>query len=485
MNPREQQLIHLSRRELFQQVGTGIGAIALSSLLNEDLPAAPSVKIASHGSTPESATPTHFTPRAKNVIFLHMVGAPSQLDLYDYKPVLQQHDGKLVPDNLWEGLRLAFIRKQPSLLGTRFKFKKHGSSGVEFSEMLPNLGSVADEITVIKSLHTEHFNHAPAQLFFQTGFGRFGRPTLGSWVNYGLGSANRNLPGFVVLITGSIAGAGNSLWGNGFLPSVHQGIEFRSSGDPVLFLSNPKGITGQDRRRIVDSIKHLNSAQLADVGDPEIATRISQYEMAYRMQTAVPELMDTSKEPKHIHEQYGTSAGKASFANNCLLARRLVERGVRFVQLFDSGWDHHGNVFGSIKNKAKQVDQPIAALIRDLKQRGLLDDTLVVWGAEFGRTPMVQGQSNNGTPAKKPGRDHHKDAYSVWMAGGGVKAGFTYGKTDDLGFHAVEDRMHVNDFHATILHLLGMDHKQLTFKFQGRNFRLTDVGGNVATKVLA
>ncbi len=478
MDPLEQQLIDVSRREMFQRVGTGLGAIALSSLLSEESPAAQSADS-------ESATPTHFNPRAKNVIFLHMVGAPSQLDLYDYKPVLQQNDGKLVPDKLWEGLRLAFIRKQPSLLGTRFKFKKHGDSGVEFSEMLPNLGGVADEITVIKSLHTEHFNHAPAQLFFQTGFGRFGRPTLGSWVNYGLGSANRNLPGFVVLITGSIAGAGNSLWGNGFLPSVHQGIEFRSSGDPVLFLSNPKGISGEDRRRIVDSIKHLNGAQLADVGDPEIATRISQYEMAYRMQSAVPELMDTSQEPKHIHEIYGTSPGKASFANNCLLARRLVERGVRFVQLFDSGWDHHGNVFNSLKNKCKQVDQPIAALIRDLKQRGLLDETLVVWGAEFGRTPMVQGQSNAGTPAKNPGRDHHKDAYSVWMAGGGVKRGFTYGKTDDLGFHAVEDRMHVNDFHATILHLLGMDHEQLTFKFQGRNFRLTDVAGEVAPKVLA
>lgn len=482
MDPRQEQFINLSRRDLFQHVGTGIGAVALSTILNDDLPAVPD---RTADGNRMATRPTHFAPRAKNVIFLHMVGAPSTLDLFDYKPVLQQHDGQLCPDHLWEGLRLAFIRKQPSLLGTRYKFSKHGQSGVEMSELLPHLAKVADELTVVKSMHTEHFNHAPAQLFFQTGFGRFGRPTLGSWVSYGLGSENKNLPGFVVLITGSIAGAGNSLWGSGFLPSVYQGIEFRSTGDPVLFLSNPKGVTQPDRRRIVDSINRLNGIQLADMGDPEIAARISQYEMAYRMQSAVPELMDISKEPKHIHEMYGTVPGKASFANNCLLARRLVERGVRFVQLFDSSWDHHSNVFGSLKNKCKQVDRPMWALIHDLKQRGLLDETLVVWGAEFGRTPMLQGRSNNDQPNKNPGRDHHKDAYSVWMAGGGVKRGFTYGRTDELGFHAVEDRMHANDFHATILHLLGIDHEQLTFKFQGRNFRLTDVAGTVAHKLLA
>lgn len=481
MDPRAEHLLKLSRREMFQRVGTGVGAIALASLLHEDTQAAPRKR----RTDPMIPRPTDFAPRAKNVIFLHMVGAPSQLDLYDYKPVLQEHNGKLVPDHLWEGLRLAFIRKQPALLGTKFKFKKRGESGIELSEALPWLSTVADELTVIKSLHTEHFNHAPAQMFFQTGFGRFGRPTFGSWVNYGLGSENRNLPGFVVLITGQVAGAGNSLWGNGFLPSVYQGIEFRSSGDPVLFLSNPKGINPNDRQRIVKAITQIDGAQLADVGDPEIATRIAQYEMAFRMQTAVPELMDTSKEPKHIQEMYGTEPGKASFANNCLLARRLVERGVRFVQLFDSGWDHHGGVFSRIEQKTKQVDQPIAALIRDLKQRGLLNDTLVVWGAEFGRTPMLQGNSNSGTPNKNAGRDHHKDAYTVWMAGGGAKRGLTYGKTDELGFHAVEDRMHVNDFHATLLHLLGLDHENLTFKFQGRDFRLTDVAGKVADKILA
>jgi len=298
-------------------------------------------------------------------------------------------------------------------------------------------------------------------------------------VNYGLGSENSNLPGFVVLITGNVAGAGNSLWGSGFLPSVYQGVEFRSSGDPVLFLSNPKGMTGADRKRIIESVNHLNKVQLADVGDPEIATRINQYEMAYRMQSAVPELMDISNEPKHIHEQYGTRPGKASFANNCLLARRLVERGVRFVQLFDQGWDHHGSLVKGLKNKCRQVDQPIAALIKDLKQRGLLDDTLVVWGAEFGRTPMVQGDR------KAPGRDHHKDAYTVWMAGGGVKRGFAYGKTDDIGFHVAENPMHVNDFHATLLHLLGMDHERLTFKFQGLDMRVTGVAGNVVPEIIA
>lgn len=464
------QLNTLSRRELFQRAGAGIGSVALSALLNDQLMA--------------SNSQTHFPAKAKNVIFIHMVGAPSHLDLYDYKPELQKLTGELVPDDLWEGLRLAFIREQPKLLGTQFKFRKHGESGVELSEVMPHLASVADELCVIKSLHTEHFNHAPAQLFFQTGFPRFGRPSLGSWVNYGLGSENENLPGFVVLITGNVAGAGNSLWGSGFLPSERQGIEFRTAGDPVLFLSDPPGIRSADRKRIIDKINSLNQVQLANVGDPEIATRITQYELAYRMQSAVPELMDIKDESTATHEMYGTQPGKTSFANNCLLARRLVERGVRFVQLYDQGWDHHGSVFPNMQKKCKQVDQPIGALITDLKQRGLLDETLVVWGAEFGRTPMLQGKTNSGI-TKTVGRDHHKDAYSVWMAGGGVKAGMTYGKTDDIGFHVVENPMHVNDFHATILHLLGMNHEKLTFKFQGRDFRLTDVAGKVAHDVIA
>lgn len=459
----------LSRRELFQHAGAGMGSVALASLMNEEL----------FASTEAKSVPA----KAKNVIFLHMVGAPSHLDLYDYKPELQRLTGELVPDDLWKGLRLAFIREQPKLLGTKFHFEKQGESGTEISELMPHLSSVADELCMIKSLHTEHFNHAPAQLFFQTGFARFGRPSLGSWVNYGLGSENSNLPGFVVLITGSVAGGGNSLWGSGFLPSEYQGIEFRTAGDPVLFLSNPSGIQAADRKRIIDKINQLNQVQLADVGDPEIATRINQYEMAFRMQTSVPELMDIGSESKQTHEMYGTQPGKTSFANNCLLARRLVERGVRFVQLYDQGWDHHGSVFSNMEKKCKQVDQPIAALISDLKQRGLLDETLVVWGAEFGRTPMLQGKSNAGIP-DNVGRDHHKDAYTVWMAGGGAKAGMTYGKTDEIGFHVAENPMHVNDFHATLLHLLGLDHEKLTFKYQGRDFRLTDVAGRVVREVV-
>lgn len=453
----------------------GLGSIALGSLLSRELPAAE----ATHRSA------SHVAPRARSVIFLHMVGAPSHLDLFDYKPELQRLDGQLVPDHLWNGLRLAFIRKQPRLLGTPMRFRQHGQSGLEISELMPHLATVADELCMIKSLHTDQFNHAPAQLFFQTGFGQFGRPSLGSWVNYGLGSENQNLPGYVVLITGNVAGAGNSLWGNGFLPSTYQGIEFRSSGDPVLFLSNPQGIDQTGRRSIIDNINRLNQIQLADAGDPEIATRINQYEMAYRMQSAVPELMDLSSESQTTHEMYGTQPGRSSFANNCLLARRMVERGVRFVQLFDESWDHHGSVFPSLRKKCGEVDKPIAALILDLKQRGMLDDTLVVWGAEFGRTPMLQGAENTGRSNDKVGRDHHKDAFTIWMAGGGVKRGFTYGKTDNIGFHVTENPMHVNDFHATLLHLLGIDHEQLTFKFQGRKYRLTDVAGKVASDILA
>ncbi len=482
----------LTRRALLARGGTsGVGALALGSLLAGDArgetrdpkKSAGPLKRPRLGGTdvnPLAERRPHFAPRAKNVIFIHMVGAPSHLDLYDHKPELIKYDGKPCPDEHIKGKRFAFIRGHPKLLGTKYKFKKYADGGVELSELLPHLATVADEMCVLKGLHSDQINHGPAQLFFHTGFGVFGRPTLGSWLSYGLGTSNRNLPSFVVLITGSIAGAGNSLWGSGFLPTIHQGIEFRSSGDPVLFLSNPKGIDGDARRRIVDSINTLNRAQLADVGDPEIATRISQYEMAYRMQTSVPELMDIKAEPKHVLDAYGANpaAKGESFANNCLLARRLVERGVRYVQLFDQGWDHHGGVFDALPRKTKQVDQPIAALIRDLKTRGLLDDTLVVWGAEFGRTPLLQSDRS------KPGRDHHKEAFSIWMAGGGVRGGYTFGQTDPLGYSVAENSMHVNDFHATLLHLMGMDHERLTFKFQGRPFRLTDVGGNVAFEVM-
>lgn len=458
----------IARRALLQHAGLGLGSIALGSLLHRDLSAAPAL------------VQPHHAARAKHVIFLHMVGAPSQLDLFDDKPVLKKYHGEKLPDELWKGLRLAFIREQPKLLGSRFQFRKHGKSGTELSELLPHLGQVIDDVAIVKSMHTEQFNHAPAQLFLQTGFERFGRPCLGSWASYGLGTENDSLPSFVVLNTGSIAGAGNSLWGSGFLPTMHQGVEFRTQGDPVLFLSNPLGIDTTRRKSIVDSVNRMNQIQLADVGDPEIATRISQYELAYRMQAAVPELMELGQESADTLNMYGAEPGKKSFANNCLLARRLVERGVRFVQLYDQGWDHHGNVSASLRNKCQQVDQPAAALLADLKSRGLLDETLVVFAAEFGRTPMMQGNDD-----KKAGRDHHKEAFTIWLAGGGIRGGITHGVTDDLGFHIARDGVHVNDLHATILYLLGIEHKDLTYKYQGRQFRLTDVGGNVVSPLLA
>ena len=469
MNPLHNHYLTETRREFLKHTGAGIGAMALGSVLN--------------GADTAAQRPHHL-PRAKHVIYIHLVGAASQLDLFDYKPELVKRNGQKCPDHMFKGKQLAFIREHPVLLGTRFKFQKHGQAGLELSEHLPKLGGVADELCLVKSIRTEHFNHAPAQLFMHSGFGRFGRPGIGSWVSYGLGTENRNLPSYVVMITGSVAGAGNSLWGSGFLPTVHQGIEFRNNGDPVLFLSNPKGIGGTDRREIVDGINFLNRQALADVGDPEIATRISQYELAFRMQTSVPELMDTSTESKATHALYGTQPGKASFANNCLLARRLVERGVRFVQLFDQGWDHHSGVFNSIPRKGKQLDQPVAALIRDLKQRGLLDDTLIVMGAEFGRTPMLQGRSNGGN-AGNVGRDHHKEGFTMVLAGGGVKGGTSFGATDELGYEAADNPVHMHDVNATILHLLGIDHEQLTYRYQGRDFRLTDVDGHLMRQILA
>ena len=471
-------LAALTRRTLLQSAGMGIGSAALSWLLRDE------ARAEAAPADPLAPRRPHFPARAKSVIFLHMVGAPSQLELFDYKPLLQKHSGQPCPQELIEGKRFAFLRGHPSLLGTRLKFKKHGQSGLELSEALPHLAGVADELALIKTVHTEQINHGPAQLMFHTGFGRFGRPSIGSWATYGLGSENRDLPAYVVMLTGKLAGAGSALWGNGFLPSVHQGIEFRTQGDAVLFLSNPPGVNEADRRRMLDGIATLNRQQLADVGDPEIATRIAQYEMAFRMQASVPDLMDLSRESAATLEQYGAKPGQQSFANTCLLARRLVERGVRFVQLFNADWDHHGNVFERLPEKCREVDRPIAALIADLKQRGMLGETLVVWGAEFGRTPMLQGTTEDGEPAN-PGRDHHTAAYTCWMAGGGVKGGTSIGRTDDLGYTAAEDPVHVNDFHATLLHLLGLDHERLTYKFQGRKYRLTDVAGKVVEKVLA
>ncbi|MDA8823191.1 DUF1501 domain-containing protein [Opitutales bacterium] len=475
-HPVDQYLRTLTRRQLFQRVGMGVGGFALANLLKKDLSAVPQNPF------------SHFAPKAKNVIYFHLVGAPSHLDLFDYKPELQKRNGELCPKEMFEGKQLAFIRSRPTLLGTskesKFEFKKCGKSGIRISNLLPHLQTVADDMCFICTLHTEQFNHAPAQMYMQTGFERFGRPSLGAWTNYGIGSPNEDLPGFVVMVTGQYPGAGNSVFGSGFLPSVYQGIEFRGKGDPVLFLSNPKGVDATARRKVISAVNQLNEMQLDGVGDPEIATRISQYEMAYRMQTSVPELKDISKEPQTTLDDYGAKVGGSGFANNCLLARRMVERGVRFVQLFDQGWDHHNGVFGALPNKCKQVDQPIAALIKDLKERGLLDETLVVWSAEFGRTPMAQGTNGSGEKTKA-GRDHHKEAFTVWMAGGGTKPGHVHGRTDDLGYGIADSPVHVHDFNATLLHLLGMDHERLTYRFQGRKFRLTDVHGHVVKDVLA
>ena len=466
-----------NRRRFLSRSGMGLGAAVIGNLAASQV-AADAPALSKMDQLP------HFLPKAKRVIFLFMAGAPSQLDLFDYKPELVKRNGEKCPDHMFKGKQLAFIREHPTLLGTRFKYHQHGQGGLELSEHLPLMGAVADELAVVKTVRTEQFNHAPARLFLHTGFERFGRPGIGSWVSYGLGTENRDLPSYVVLITGSVAGAGNSLWGSGFLPTLHQGVEFRSKGDPVLFLSNPKGIKPSSRRDIVDGINFLNKTALADVGDPEIATRIAQYELAYRMQSSVPELMEINSESSATLETYGAKPGATSLANNCLLARRLVEKGVRFVQLFDQGWDHHSGLFGSIPNKARQLDKPVAALIADLRSRGLLDETLIVIGAEFGRTPMLQGLSNN-RAVNNVGRDHHKEAYSMVFAGGGIRGGVSYGATDELGYAAVENPVHIHDINATILHQLGLDHERLTFKYQGRQFRLTDVHGEIVHGILS
>ena len=475
--PSDPQLI--ARREFLRNSGFGIGSIALASLLADDGVRAGETPPTA-AADPLAARRPHFAARAKHIIYLHMVGAPSHLDLLDHKPVLARHDGQPCPPELVAGERFAFLPKTGlKLLGPRFQFSRHGESGLEISELLPHLGEVADDIAIVKSLHTEEFNHGPAQVFMMTGFGRQGRPSLGAWLTYGLGSASRDLPAFVVLVTGLTGGGGTSLWGSGFLPTVYQGVQFRTKGEPVLFVTNPDGIDNAARGRMIDDIRRLNQLQLDDLGDPEIATRIASYELAYRMQSSVPELMNTRGEPKHILDLYGADPDQPSFANNCLLARRLVERGVRVAQLYDEGWDHHGGIEKALPRKCLEVDRPIAALVKDLKQRGLLDETLVVFGGEFGRTPMLQGDRPQGA-----GRDHHKDAFAIWLAGGGIRGGTTVGRTDDLGYNIVEDKLHVNDLHATLLHLMGLDHTRLTYRVQGRQFRLTDVGGRVAEKLL-
>jgi hypothetical protein len=416
--------------------------------------------------------------KAKNIIYLFMAGGPSHLELFDPKPRLAEFDGTLPPPELLKGYRAAFINPNSKLLGPKFEFKKYGDSGADVSELLPYTAKVVDDIAIVKSMTTDAFNHAPAQILMNTGSQQFGRPSMGAWVTYGLGSESRDLPAFVVFSSGSKGpSGGNSNWGSGFLPTVYQGVQFRTGGDPVLYLSNPRGVDNNLQRDSLDSIRRLNEMRLEEVGDPEINTRINSFEMAFRMQASAPELMDISKEPQSIIDLYGAEPGKPSFANNCILARRLVERGVRCVQLFHEAWDQHGSLVWDLKKNCLNTDQAAAALVTDLKQRGLLDETLVIWGGEFGRTPMVQGGSD--------GRDHHPNAFTMWMAGGGIKPGMVMGATDELGFNVVEDKVHVHDLHATILHLLGFDHTELTYRYQGRDFRLTDVHGELVTKLLA
>ncbi|HEY2840727.1 MAG TPA: DUF1501 domain-containing protein [Pirellulales bacterium] len=459
--------------------------MALAQLLGplgaEQASAADDAEPASGGAgidDPLAVRASHFPAKAKRVIFLFMAGAPSHLELFDYKPQLAKFDGTLPPPELLKGYRAAFINPNSKLLGPKFKFAKHGQSGAELSELLPHLAGIADDVTIVKSLVTDAFNHAPAQIMMNTGSQQFGRPSLGAWSLYGLGSESQNLPGFVVFNSGKKGpSGGNSNWGCGFLPTVFQGVPFRGSGDPVLYLSNPAGVDDKLQRDSLDAISQMNRLRLDAVGDPEISTRINSFEMAYRMQSSAPELMDLSGESAETLAIYGAVAGKPSFANNCLLARRLVERGVRFVQLFHEAWDQHGNLKNDLKKNCEDTDRASAALVMDLKQRGLLDDTIVIWGGEFGRTPMMQGGTD--------GRDHHPNAFTMWMAGGGFKPGVTVGTTDELGFNAADDPVHIHDLHATLLHLLGFDHTRLTYRFQGRNFRLTDVHGNVVQKLLA
>ncbi len=463
----------ITRRWFFEQCGVGLGAIALGALFLENGWAANAAL------NPLAPRQPHFTAKAKRVIYLFMAGAPSHLELFDYKPALEKWNGKPPPEELVKGYRAAFINPNAALLGPKFKFAKHGQSGAELSEVLPRLAEVVDDIAIVKSMHTDAFNHAPGQILMSTGTQQFGRPSVGAWTTYGLGSESQDLPAFVVFSTGAKGpSGGSSNWGAGFLPSVYQGVLFRSVGDPVLYLSNPKGVDQQIQRDSLDTIKRLNQKHLDVVGDPEIATRINSFEMAYRMQSSAPELMDLSKEPKHILEMYGAEPGKSSFANTCLLARRLVERGVRFVQIFHEAWDQHGNLTKDLKKNCQDTDRPCAALVRDLKERGMLDDTLVIWGGEFGRTPMVQGGGDDG-------RDHHPNCFTMWLAGGGVKRGITIGESDEFGFNATTDKVHVHDLHATILHMLGFDHTKLTYRFQGRDFRLTDVEGEIVEKLLA
>ena len=478
---------HATRRHFLKGTGTGVGALALASLMG-DAGTSFAGNSESEIENPLLPKKPHFPGTAKRVIFLHMAGSPPNLDLFDYKPKLIEMNDKECPDEFLKGKRFAFTTGTPKLLGTPQKFRQHGKSGTWVSDALPHLAKVADDLTFVHSMNTDQFNHAPAQMLLYTGFPRMGRPAMGAWATYGLGSESQNLPGFVVLISGGVnPSAGKSVWGSGFLPSVYQGVQCRSKGDPVLFLSNPKGMDKSLRRQTLNALGDLNRQHADDFGGGETLTRIAQYELAYRMQTAAPEAMDIGNETKKTLEDYGAVPGDASFANNCLLARRLVEKGVRFVQLFDWGWDFHGTrpdsgIGDGLVRKCKKMDRPVAALISDLKQRGLLDETLVVWGGEFGRTPFREGRT---AKSKVLGRDHYPDCYTMFMAGGGMKPGLSYGKTDELGFGVVEDKVHVHDLQATIMHALGFDHEKLTYRYQGRDFRITDIHGKVVKELLS
>jgi len=457
---------HVTRRHFFRDCGVGLGSVALASMLGNGPTRAQAAV------NPMAPRRPHHRPRAKSVIYLFMAGGPSQLELFDYKPKLAEYDGKAPPDQFMEGKRFAFLKNNVKMLRPYRPFARYGQSGMTLSDLLPHHRDIVDDVCFIKSMQTDVFNHGPAKLFTNTGAPQPGRPSMGSWVTYGLGSEPSSLPGFVVLQSGPRGPrAGSSLWSSGFLPTTYQGVPFRGTGDPILDLTSPKGIDRAQQRDFIDVVNDLNRKRLGVVGDPEIQTRIAAYEMAYRMQSSAPELMDIEKEPKRVLDAYGAEPGKASFANNCLLARRLVERGTRFIQVYHRAWDHHGGIFNALPNKARQVDQPIAALMTDLKQRGLLEDTLVVWGGEFGRTPTMEGLGK--------GRDHSPVGYTVWMAGGGVKGGQIIGETDPLGYVAIDRPTHPSDLHATVLHALGIDQYALTYPHNGRDELATVLGGNV------
>ena len=478
-----------TRRHFLKECTLGLGGIALGSFLNSCSSKNVSFNYnADRSLNPLAPIAPPFSPKVKSVIYLHMVGAPSQLELFDYKPELQKLHNKPCPESLIAGKQFAFIEGTPNMLGPQATFSKQGESGNWISNHIPHFKNIIDEVTFLKAVHTDQFNHGPAQLLMHTGSPRLGRPSIGSWVTYGLGSESSDLPGIIVLTSGGTPDGGKSLWGNGFLPSIYQGVQCRSKGDPVLYLKNPQGISRALKKNIVGSINKINYDEYKKFKDPEVLTRISQYEMAFRMQSSVPDVMNINDEPQYIKEMYGVQPGKESFANNCLLARKMVEKGVRFVQLYDWGWDSHGNgeaesLRKGFLKKCKDSDRPIAALILDLKQRGLLDETLVVWGGEFGRTPMWENRA--GVQNTLVGRDHQGEAFTMWMAGGGLKKGYVHGKTDEIGYRGIEGRVSVYDIQATILHLLGFDHEQFTFDFQGRPFRLTDVEGQVIRQILA